>query len=118
MLSSIQKVRRFSENEREGGFNGKLLGKGGEKRWGGTDGVAGRGKAIMLGKIRGKKKEMTGERSVLLRRVLQYLRKSTGKNKSKALFFMNLKVMTVRMISLYTFLVVLLKYFTLTTTSY
>ena len=33
---------------------------------------------------------------------------------------MNLKVMTVtvRMISLYTFLVVLLKYFTLTTTSY
>ena len=38
--------------------------------------------AIMLGKIRGNKKEMTAERSVLLRRVLQYLRKSTGKNKS------------------------------------
>ena len=36
--------------------------------------------AIMLGKIRGNKKEMTAERSVLLRRVLQYLRKSTGKN--------------------------------------
>ena len=36
----------------------------------------------MLGKIRGNKKEMTAERSVLLRRVLQYLRKSTGKNKS------------------------------------
>ena len=58
--------------------------------------------ARMSGKISGKKKEMTGERSVLLRRVLQYLRESTGKNKSKALFFMNLKVMTVtvKMISL------------------
>ena len=56
----------------------------------------------MSGKISGKKKEMTAERSVLLRRVLQYLRESTGKNKSKALFFMNLKVMTVtvKMISL------------------
>ena len=53
-------------------------GKGEEVRMG----VARRGMAIMLGKIRGNKKEMTAGRSVLLRRVLQYLRKSTGKNKS------------------------------------
>ena len=70
---------RGVEDGREGEIKGNFLGEK-EKRGKGEEvrmGVARRGMARMSGKINGKKKEMTAERSVLLRRVLQYLQEIT-----------------------------------------